>query len=100
MVVGLLVSEPFVNGNQLKLTLRLHLSFSFLFIPQTDLDNVPLKVQGDHIPNLGRMVEDMEIKLRNLLSEVYFVSFLASFSLLLSLPPSPSSSRHVVLNES
>ncbi|KAL7408894.1 F-actin capping protein beta subunit [Mrakia frigida] len=39
---------------------------------QTDLDNVPLKIQGDHIPNLGRMVEDMEIKLRNLLSEVYF----------------------------
>jgi capping protein beta len=40
---------------------------------QTDLDNVPLKAQGDHIPNLGRMIEDMEIKLRNLLSEVYFV---------------------------
>lgn len=41
---------------------------------QTDLDNVPLRAQGDHVPNLGRMIEDMEIKLRNLLSEVYFVS--------------------------
>lgn len=29
---------------------------------------------SSHIENLGKLVEDMEIKLRNLLSEVYFSS--------------------------
>ena len=32
----------------------------------------PLQDFSAHIPNAGRMVEDMEIKIRNLLQEVYF----------------------------
>jgi capping protein (actin filament) muscle Z-line, beta len=32
----------------------------------------PLQDFNAHVPNVGRMVEDMEIKIRNLLQEVYF----------------------------
>ncbi|KAJ3534996.1 hypothetical protein NM688_g7042 [Phlebia brevispora] len=32
----------------------------------------PLQEQTSHITNIGRMIEDMEIKMRNLLQEVYF----------------------------
>ncbi|CDZ98355.1 f-actin capping protein beta subunit [Phaffia rhodozyma] len=39
---------------------------------QTEQDNCPLSSPTSHIPNVGRMIEDMEIKLRNLLGEVYF----------------------------
>ena len=28
--------------------------------------------QNSHITNIGRMIEDMEIKMRNLLQDVYF----------------------------
>ncbi|ORY24947.1 F-actin-capping protein subunit beta, partial [Naematelia encephala] len=38
---------------------------------QTEVD-YPLTSAAGHIPNVGRMVEDMEIKMRNLLSSVYF----------------------------
>lgn len=31
-------------------------------------------IKRSHIENLGKMVEDMEIKMRNLLAEVYFSS--------------------------
>lgn len=27
---------------------------------------------GSHVANIGKMVEDMELKMRNLLQEVYF----------------------------
>ncbi|KAF2742634.1 F-actin capping protein, beta subunit, partial [Sporormia fimetaria CBS 119925] len=32
----------------------------------------PVEDDGSHVANVGRMVEDMEIKMRNLLQEVYF----------------------------
>lgn len=38
---------------------------------QTEQDH-PLQEQTSHITNIGRMIEDMEIKMRNLLQEVYF----------------------------
>jgi len=38
---------------------------------QAEVD-YPLTSSAGHIPNIGRMVEDMEIKMRNLLSSVYF----------------------------
>ena len=40
-------------------------------------------IRRSHIENLGKMIEDMEIKMRNLLAEVYFSSKLP-FSLSLS----------------
>jgi len=38
-------------------------------------------IRRSHIENLGKMIEDMEIKMRNLLAEVYFSSMLSSLSL-------------------
>ncbi|TBU32603.1 f-actin capping protein beta subunit [Dichomitus squalens] len=38
---------------------------------QTEQD-FPLQDQSSHITNIGRMIEEMEIKMRNLLQEVYF----------------------------
>ncbi|KAG9315013.1 hypothetical protein JVU11DRAFT_4124 [Chiua virens] len=38
---------------------------------QTEQD-LPLQDPSTHIPNTGRMIEEMEIKMRNLLQEVYF----------------------------
>ncbi|PPQ67633.1 hypothetical protein CVT24_002854 [Panaeolus cyanescens] len=38
---------------------------------QTEQD-FPLHDAGSHISNIGRMIEEMEIKMRNLLQEVYF----------------------------
>ena len=32
----------------------------------------PLQEFNAHVPNVGRIVEDMEIKIRNLLQDVYF----------------------------
>jgi capping protein (actin filament) muscle Z-line, beta len=32
----------------------------------------PVQDATSHVQNIGRMVEDMEIKMRNLLQEVYF----------------------------
>lgn len=37
---------------------------------QTEQDGVPLLAQASHVANIGRAVEDMEIKLRNLIGEV------------------------------
>lgn len=39
---------------------------------QEEKDSIPLPSQSSHIPNIGRLIEDMEIKLRNQLQEVYF----------------------------
>lgn len=38
---------------------------------QTEQDH-PVQDGTSHVQNVGRMVEDMEIKMRNLLQEVYF----------------------------
>ena len=38
---------------------------------QTEQDS-PLVDASSHITNTGKMIEDMEIKMRNLLQEVYF----------------------------
>ncbi|KAG8931662.1 F-actin-capping protein subunit beta [Tulasnella sp. 417] len=38
---------------------------------QAEADS-PISDQSSHIVNVGRMIEDMEIKMRNLLQEVYF----------------------------
>ena len=34
--------------------------------------DMPVEDDGSHVANVGRMVEDMELKMRNLLQEVYF----------------------------
>jgi len=34
--------------------------------------DLPVEDDGSHIANIGRLVEDMELKMRNLLQEVYF----------------------------
>ena len=34
--------------------------------------DMPVEDDGSHISNIGRLVEDMELKMRNLLQEVYF----------------------------
>lgn len=33
---------------------------------------LPVETDESHIANIGRLVEDMELKMRNLLQEVYF----------------------------
>jgi capping protein beta len=33
---------------------------------------LPVTSDSDHVSNIGRLVEDMELKMRNLLQEVYF----------------------------
>lgn len=38
---------------------------------QTETDQ-PVQDSSSHIVNMGRLIEDMEIKMRNLLQEVYF----------------------------
>lgn len=40
-------------------------------ILQAEAD-APIPDASSHIINIGRMIEDMEIKMRNLLQEVYF----------------------------
>ena len=40
-------------------------------LPQVELD-APLTDASSHIANTGRMIEDQEIKMRNVLQEVYF----------------------------
>lgn len=34
--------------------------------------DMPVEDDGSHVANVGRMVEEMELKMRNLLQEVYF----------------------------
>lgn len=34
--------------------------------------DLPVDTDDSHIANIGRLVEDMELKMRNLLQEVYF----------------------------
>ncbi|KAL8884928.1 MAG: hypothetical protein Q9192_006738 [Flavoplaca navasiana] len=34
--------------------------------------DMPVQDDGSHIVNVGKLVEDMELKMRNLLQEVYF----------------------------
>ena len=34
--------------------------------------DMPVDDDGSHIVNIGRLVEDMELKMRNMLQEVYF----------------------------
>jgi capping protein beta len=34
--------------------------------------DLPIQDDGEHVVNIGRLVEDMELKMRNLLQEVYF----------------------------
>ena len=38
---------------------------------QVDMD-MPVENDESHIANIGRLVEDIELKMRNLLQEVYF----------------------------
>ncbi|KAI0321775.1 F-actin capping protein beta subunit [Amylostereum chailletii] len=47
------------------------ISLSGSMTRQMEQDN-PLPEYANHIPNTGRMIEDMEMKIRNLLQEVYF----------------------------
>jgi F-actin capping protein, beta subunit len=42
-----------------------------ILINQVEQD-FPLESPSSHIPNLGRMIEDQEIKIRHSLQEVYF----------------------------
>lgn len=34
--------------------------------------DLPIQDDAEHVVNIGRLVEDMELKMRNLLQEVYF----------------------------
>ena len=34
--------------------------------------NMPVDDDGSHIVNIGKLVEEMELKMRNMLKEVYF----------------------------
>ena len=34
--------------------------------------DMPVDDDGGHVANVGRLIEDMELKMRNLLQEVYF----------------------------
>lgn len=38
---------------------------------QVEVD-LPVESDASHIPNIGKLVEDMELKMRNQLQEVYF----------------------------
>lgn len=40
-------------------------------VRQQEMD-MPVDGDGSHVINIGKMVEDMELKMRNLLQEVYF----------------------------
>lgn len=42
-----------------------------MVMSQTETDQ-PVQDSSSHIVNMGRLIEDMEIKMRNLLQEVYF----------------------------
>ena len=42
------------------------------FFPQTEQD-WPIHDTASHISNIGRMIEEMEIKMRNLLQEVSYL---------------------------
>jgi capping protein (actin filament) muscle Z-line, beta len=44
---------------------------NFFFFFQTEADN-PVNDQNPHVSNIGRMVEDMEMKLRTTLETIYF----------------------------
>ncbi|QSZ33895.1 hypothetical protein DSL72_005469 [Monilinia vaccinii-corymbosi] len=54
------------NGNELG---EMDLSGNMTRQIEADL---PIQDDADHIANIGRLVEDMELKMRNLLQEVYF----------------------------
>ena len=40
-------------------------------VRQQEMD-MPVDGDGSHVINIGKMVEDMELKMRSLLQEVYF----------------------------
>ena len=42
-----------------------------IFLPQVEQD-YPVSESSPHIANIGRLVEDMENKIRNTLNEIYF----------------------------
>jgi capping protein beta len=48
---------------------------------------------SSHVANIGRMVEDMELKMRNLLQEVYFGKAKDVVGDLRSMEPKPQRSR-------
>lgn len=45
--------------------------FLFFFPPQTE-QGCAVDAQNPHVSNIGRMVEDMEMKLRTTLETIYF----------------------------
>ena len=62
-------------------TVILHLSTANEALGEMDLSgnmtrqvesDMPVEDDSSHIANVGKMVEDMELKMRNLLQEVYF----------------------------
>ncbi|KAH9856562.1 f-actin capping protein beta subunit [Lenzites betulinus] len=59
------------NGNGADAKREGEVSLSGSMTRQAEQD-FPLQEQASHISNVGRMIEDMEIKMRNLLQEVYF----------------------------
>ena len=54
---------------------------------------------GSHVANIGKMVEDMELKMRNLLQEVYFGKAKDVVGDLRSMEPSMDRSRTCSLTE-
>lgn len=55
--------------------------------------DLPVEDDNAHIANIGRLVEDMELKMRNLLQEVYFGKAKDVVGDLRSLPPLSQTSR-------
>ncbi|OBZ72356.1 F-actin-capping protein subunit beta [Grifola frondosa] len=64
-------AAPAKEGEQVDAKREGEVSLSGSMTRQTEQD-WPLQDQTSHITNTGRMIEEMEIKMRNLLQEVYF----------------------------
>ena len=64
-----------------------------LLYPQTEQD-CPVSESSPHIANIGRMVEDMENKIRNTLNEIYFGKTKDIVNGLRSVQPLPDQKQH------
>jgi hypothetical protein len=49
-------------------------------------NDLPVKDNASHVANMGRMIEDMEAKMRNQLQVSMYTLFFATFADFLSLP--------------
>lgn len=64
-------------------------------VRQQEMD-MPVDGDGSHVINIGKMVEDMELKMRNLLQEVYFGKGRRLFTLVIHRDTDPFTAKDVV----